>query len=343
MSIGPNIDPIYRAIYKEQEEKKRDKKEKKQVNYQGRRWTEVDDPELSLDEKLAQSDTKEKPDKKKSKVLYIEADLLNEAKKLLAEFTLEEKIAQLCFYKTEAAYDLIKQKELEAQLLKWQLGGILFLRGSYKRQADLIAHYQTFLKIPLLIGNDFLHGLSFYFDEDISKMPLTLQHVCDLGKAVMGQNRSLGVHFLFDRENVDIFPHIPLSEEQKHSFRKGIRLANGVVARDLEPSKWIHKVSVSLPAFLSGKQNAGNKQKKDAIDSTEQFIGMRTFFLRECNSTEEVVKAFLEGYEAFVIETSIQEIIEACMKAVIEKVLSEDELDKHVLKVLMLKCYFKCG
>lgn len=363
---GPQSDAYYHiepVDSMENNDKEKERKQKQQVNYQGHQWAEGED-DLLLEKQLLQKREQKEAEgtRKKKQPLFIDKILLNKAERLLDQLTtVEDKIAQLCFYKTEASYDLKIQTELSELLCQWQLGGILFLSGTYKRQAYLIEYYQTLSTIPLLIGNDFTHNLSFYFYQKKPNNCFTIQNYRDLGKAIMGQNRSLGVHFLFDREIENSFSDLSFNEEQKVSFRKGIRAAHGVVARNLSPAKGVQKIHCKqTPAFsaffnmsfgLISSEYQKNKPKTQLFnpsllnhpknDFSEQFIGMCTLFLQECPSQEKVIKAFKEGYEGFLIDGNVQEVIETFVQIVKKGEISEEELDKRVLKILALKIYFQ--
>ena len=155
--------------------------------------------------------------------------------------TLEDKVAQLCFYLTEASYDALVQSELARLIQKWQIGGLIFTSGHYKRQAYLIEHYQRLSRISLLIGNDLLYNLTFYFQDELPKEELSEQHCSDLGKAVMGQNKPLGVQFLFDHSCSALT--FAQDEKQRKALRRGVRQAQGIVARDIPPSLSVNRMS----------------------------------------------------------------------------------------------------
>ena len=244
--------------------------------------------------------------------------------------TLEEKVAQLCFYQTEAVYDTSVQQHVELLIQAWQIGGLVFTKGQYKRQAYLIERYQELSKTPLLIGNDLLHGLSFYFEGDVPE--LEQKRFSDLGKAVMGLNRRLGVNFQLDRDCAGSGPL--LLEEQRRLFRSGIRQAQGIVGRLRPPlrqtesrSSKAHAVKPSLESLLSAQPH--------------DFVGSRQLTFLDLSEDqiyeEKLVKAFKEPYDVLVFGANIQDAIRMISKAVKSGRIAEAEIDRRLLKVLALK------
>ncbi|MFN0065711.1 MAG: hypothetical protein ACKVOH_05695 [Chlamydiales bacterium] len=255
---------------------------------------------------------------------------------------MEEKVAQLCFYQTEAVYDTSNQQHVELLIQAWQIGGLLFTKGQYRRQAYLVERYQELSKTLLLVGNDFLHGLSFYFEgEDLPDLnqPGLEKKFSDLGKAVMVLNRRLAVHFQFDKEREG--RRLPITDEQTKAFRKGVREAHGIVGRQKneQPTKVIP--SHTLQRTSSFASNIGNLISNKVA---QELIGVKTLNFLDLTSNrvyeEKLVKAFKEPYDAFLFSSNIQDAIRMICRAVKMGRISEAEIDRRVMKILILKALF---
>lgn len=324
----------------ERDDTHQDDRKRQKVLYRGRAWSESDD-DLTVQPKW-QEEKKPRERKSESHEVFARQYLLERAKRLFAQITtLEEKIAQLIFYQTEALYDQAQLNEFETLVQKWQIGGILFSEGDYKRQSYLIEHLQGLSKTLLLVGNDFLHGLSFYF-QDV--FPLTTLHTkmteqrySDLGKAVMVQNRQLGVHFQFDRERMTDGKGIQMEmdERQLRAFRRGIRDAQGIVGK--ERDNLISQPS-QRPLFspiISDQQ-------------VHETAGVRTLNLCDlshCQSRQDLEKELLEGLKssncgAFLLRERAPEAIQIIKEGLRSGKINESTLDRHVMKLLLLKAFF---
>ncbi len=333
----------------ERDDDHREHKRKKKVLYNGRAWFESEEDDLPVHSKM---EKRRAPvdGKKSSRELFADQMLIEKAKRLFDHLTTqEEKIAQLFFYQTEAIYDPVILKGLEELVQTWQIGGFLFSKGDYKRQSYLIEHVQELSKTKLLIGNDFLHGLSFYFQGtlplDTFQQRMTAQRYSDLGKAVMVQNRRLGVHFQLDHERVlrSEDASIPMDEIQIKAFRKGIREAYGVVGKEQATLSCSHatkerriKKSSRIGPFISPIFDH---------QQIQETVGVRTLSFCDLSTAQnksELAQRLIEGFrnpsvEAFLLPDSIPTAIRILSVAIREGKISEAELDRQVMKILILK------
>ncbi|MCP5469814.1 MAG: hypothetical protein H7A36_04840 [Chlamydiales bacterium] len=316
------------------DDQSQEEKRRRRSQHQGRIWDQREKGDV---EKPAFLDLQESKDERMhglyGNTLYVE-----KASKLFDELTtLEEKVAQLCFYQTEAVYDTSIQQNVELLIQAWQIGGLLFTKGQYRRQGYLIERYQELSKTPLLIGNDFLHGLSFYFEggelPDLQQPGLE-KRFSDLGKAVMGLNRRLSVHFQFDRERLG--KHLPIKEEQLRAFRKGVRQANGIVGREN-----IKQRKAEAQASQTQLHIAGNPKFMLSPQHASEFVGVKTLNFLDLTQDrvydEKLVKAFKENYDIFLFGSNIQDAIRMICRAVKMGRISEEEIDRRVMKLLVLK------
>ena len=339
--FGPNhsnrIEPIGDRPDDQEDEQKR---RRRQVLFGGRTWGQKEGEELPVD-RAAMSLPLPKEQEELALGVYADQTCLEQAQNMFdAITTLEEKVAQLCFYDTKALYDTKLQRDVELLIQAWQVGGILFTGGEYKRQAYLIEQFQTLSKTPLLVGNDFLHGLSFYYEDH--NLPsfesgVSEQRFSDLGKAIMVLGRRINIHFQIDRESKAM--HIPMAEHHIRAFRKGIRQAHGIVART-KPAKSTHK-STQSKSLLSMAQSPLSFSK----DGAQEHIGVKS--LNFLDLTEEkidekkMLHAFKEHYEIFLCSNNIQQVITIIAGAVRNGKIWEKHIDRLVMKLLVLKALYK--
>ncbi len=340
MISGPQYSqeiPPIQPVDQEHTDDQPDERKRRQVLYQGRAWAERED-ELHV-----QPQTPSSPPLVKSRGsagVYADRVLFERAQALLCQMAmLEEKVAQLCILETDAVYDAAQQHAVELMIQTWQMGGVLFRKGNYKRQSYLIERYQEISKTALLIANDFLHGLSFYLQGDqLPGLELPEQRYSDLGKAVMVQNRSLGVHVQFDQERA--LSKFPMTPKQLQGFRRGIREAQGIVARE-KGEQMENKFEKSHSA------KGGFPILQRSHMQVQETIGFKnlTFFDTakvEGSLEDKVLAAFESSYDVFLAQDNLPDVIRILCKLVRSGKIREEELDRRIMKVLIIKAlYFK--
>lgn len=323
-SLGP--DPLIRVdpIDHKREKQDQEGKQKQKREYRGRSFEKQESeesPRLAIPKKEIAS---------RQEPILVDKSLIQQANVYLQQLTnLESKVAQLLLLETQASYQPEIMNNHGWLLRRWQIGGVLFSRGSYDREKYLIEYYQSCSTLPLIVGDELGHSLSFFFEKE-SEQSLTLRHCRDWGKALMGQNKRLGVHFLLDREGSEIYGFNP---DQKASLRSGIRESKGLIARDLVPSEGVSALQPFLNApFIPGVGNTIN---------CRQFIGVRTFFIAELIEInyEHIIHMFHQGFEAFLVKDQISVVMDFLIRAVNEGKISEDQIEKRVLKILALKAH----
>jgi len=314
-----------------------DERKRRRVLYQGRAWAEAEE-ELPVQPTQPTLSTPIRGKPRTSAGVYADRVLLERASALLRQMTtLEEKVAQLCFYETDAVYDAALQHEVELMIQTWQIGGVLFKKGDYKRQAYLIECYQEVSKTALLIANDFLHGLSFYLQGDqLPEEELPEQRFSDLGKAVMVQNRRLGVHVQFDQERTHT--KLPMSMKQSQGFRRGIREAQGIVAKEKTEAK-------ESKLARSHSSKGGFPILEHSELQVQETIGFKTLTFFDASKArgsleEELHTAFDDHYDVFLLKGNISEAIRSLCKLVRTGKIREEELDRRIMKVLIIKLTF---
>lgn len=328
MNISGPIDSRFRVdpIDEKRERQDREGKQRQKREYRGRSFEQQDGEEKPL---LAMP--KESTQSPAHDSLLIDKKLIQQANTYLDQLvSLESKVAQLLLLETQASYQPEIMNDHGRLLRRWQVGGVLFTRGSYDREKYLIEYYQGCSKLPLIVGDELGHSLSLFFEKE-QEQPLSLRHCRDWGKTLMGQNKKLGVHFLLDREGSEIegFNH-----EQKSSLRSGVRESKGLIARNLVPSEGVSSLQPFINApFFPGVGKATN--------FCRQFIGIRTLFISEVREItyEMIVQTFHQGFEAFLVKDQISVVMDFLIRAVNEGKISEEQVQKRVLKLLALKAH----
>lgn len=307
---NPGVDPYYRIEEASGAEDREQRQKRSRAFYKGHHWEPKKDRYIFISPRnsiLQQSSVNWKA--------------VEKARKLLQAMTsVEEKVAQLCLCQTEALYDTEQQQHVERLIQGWQIGGLVFQEGDYRRQNYLIEHYQNLSKTPLLMGNDFLHSLSFYFRDEETMGNRDQKRFEELGKAITGLNRSLSVHFQFDQER-SLSSYDP-QDECARFFRKGIKEARGIVA----------SITAEKKCFVRKRSNS-QSQNYNSIKT------LRVLDLTAKDFTEEqLIEALRNGYHAFLGSTeNISRIMTLLGIAVMKGKLSEKELDDYVMKLLYLK------
>jgi beta-glucosidase-like glycosyl hydrolase/CubicO group peptidase (beta-lactamase class C family) len=125
---------------------------------------------------------------------------------------------------------------------QYQLGGLIFMKGSPVRQAQLTNTYQAAAKVPLMVAMDAEWGLSMRLDSTV-KYPyqMTLgaiednQLIYEMGKQIAQQCRRLGVHISFSPVvDVNNNPNNPVigfrafGENKQDVAHKGVAYMKGL-------------------------------------------------------------------------------------------------------------------
>lgn len=118
--------------------------------------------------------------------------------------SLEQKFGQLFMVAAYSGGEKMNQSWIEDQILKNNIGGLIFMQGTAEAQAHLTNHYQSISKVPLLIGMDAEWGLGMRLTgvKDLPKqMTIGAANdtalMYDIGVAIAQQCKRLGVHINF--------------------------------------------------------------------------------------------------------------------------------------------------
>lgn len=123
---------------------------------------------------------------------------------IMRSMTLDQKIGQLFMVAAYSNKDIKHEVALDRLINKYGVGGLIFFQGTPQKQAKMTNRFQSFSKIPLLIGFDGEWGLNMRLN-DTYRFPwnMTLGAIQDhkliesFGKHVGRHAKRLGIHVNF--------------------------------------------------------------------------------------------------------------------------------------------------
>ena len=126
------------------------------------------------------------------------------ADSILKKLNREERIAQLIMVAAWSNKDTMHVREIRKLIQDWGIGGLIFFQGGPVREAKLTNYYQSYSKVPLLIGMDAEWGLAMRLDSTIRfprQMTLAAVQndsvVYQMGKEIARNCKRLGIHVNF--------------------------------------------------------------------------------------------------------------------------------------------------
>jgi beta-glucosidase-like glycosyl hydrolase/CubicO group peptidase (beta-lactamase class C family) len=161
---------------------------------------------------------------------------------LLNNMTIDEKIGQLFMVQAYSNKDEKHSRLIENFIKKYHIGGLIFMRGTPKKQAILNNKYQSISKIPLLIGFDGEWGLNMRL-KNTYRFPwnMTLgaiqnnKLIEDFGKQVAKHCKRLGIHINFAPVvDININPKNPIignrsfGEKRENVTKKAMAFIKGM-------------------------------------------------------------------------------------------------------------------
>jgi beta-N-acetylhexosaminidase len=123
---------------------------------------------------------------------------------MMNALTPEEKVAQLFMISAYSNKDETHYKEVENFITKYKIGGLIMMQGTPEKQAELINRFQTYSKVPLMIGFDGEWGLSMRLQNVVDyprQMVLGALNndllLYDMGREFARQMKLVGIHVNF--------------------------------------------------------------------------------------------------------------------------------------------------
>ena len=123
---------------------------------------------------------------------------------ILSSMTIDEKIGQLFMIQAYSNLDSVHENEIKEMIQKYHVGNLIFMQGTPIKQAELTNKYQSFSKVPLMIGFDGEWGLdmrlknSYRFPWNMSLGAIqdnSLIH--NFGEHIGNHARRIGIHVNF--------------------------------------------------------------------------------------------------------------------------------------------------
>lgn len=156
--------------------------------------------------------------------------------------TQHERIGQLFMIAAYSNKDSAHIKEIDSLIIKYKIGGLIFMQGGPMRQVRLTNRYQSISKIPLMISIDGEWGPSMRLDSTvIFPKQMTMgaltndRLIYEFGKEVGYQCKRLGIHVNFapvvDVNNNRMNPVIgyrSFGEDVERVTQKGIQYMRGM-------------------------------------------------------------------------------------------------------------------
>lgn len=168
---------------------------------------------------------------------------------MLKTMTLEEKIGQLFMIAAYSNKTEDYENELEQQIRKYNIGGIIFFQGDPVRQVNLTNRLQKASRYPLMVGMDAEHGIGWRlatameFPKMLGNGSLSNDSLLyRLGKTIARQCKEIGVHINFapvtDINSNPLNPVIGLrsfGENRDNVSRKAIMYMKGSLSEKVMP------------------------------------------------------------------------------------------------------------
>ena len=135
---------------------------------------------------------------------FLQQDSKKWVDSVFATLTPDERIGQLIMLAAYSNRDRAFEDTLARQIMKYNVGGLVFFQGGPARQARLTNRYQKIAKVPLLLAMDAEWGVGMRLDS-VQKFPFQMTLgalpddtlLYDMGVAVANQFKRLGMHINF--------------------------------------------------------------------------------------------------------------------------------------------------
>jgi len=161
--------------------------------------------------------------------------------------SMDEKIGQLFMIAAYSNRDVAYEKQLEATLKKYHIGGLIFFQGILLKQAQMTNRFQAISPVPLMIGMDAESGIGMRVKQALEFPNQTLlgaiqnqDIIYRIGEAIGQDCRLLGVHVNFAPVvDININPKNPVigirafGEDKRQVSEKAIAYMQGLRAQNV--------------------------------------------------------------------------------------------------------------
>ena len=287
-------------------------------------------------------------------VVKSQVDFLNVDEKwadsLIAEMTIEEKIGQVVFLKTN------NEKNLNDSILffieKYKIGGAVVEQNTISDYVNLINVIQKKTQIPLFIGME-TENLGFNFLTDIQNFPTqkaiysvsedTLQK--SYANLIAQQSSKIGVHINF-LNNFDILKNISEYDTTLLNFiyTQTEIYSNYFLQNKVFPCLNINNISEKDTSLLK-IYNKIFKNGLPAISIENNFleqyknINFNGITFKTYTSEQDFESFFKENNDVLIINNNYQTIIDKLIETANSKRKYKKELDDKVKKILLAKTW----
>lgn len=167
----------------------------------------------------------------------------------LNRMSLDQKIGQLLIIAAYSNQNDNYENELEKQIRKYHIGGLIFFQGDPVKQVQLTNRYQQAAECPLFIGMDAEHGIGWRLKTAMEFPKMLIEGalrndslIYQLGAAIANHCHELGVHINFAPVvDINSNPSNPIigmrsfGEQREEITRKAILYMQGSLSRNVLP------------------------------------------------------------------------------------------------------------
>ncbi len=164
---------------------------------------------------------------------------------ILSLMTIDEKIGQLFMIQAYSNLDSVHENEIKDMIQKYHVGNLIFMQGTPTKQVELTNKYQSYSKVPIMIGFDGEWGLDMRLKNSY-RFPwnMTLGAIQDnalirkFGEHLGGHAKRIGVHVNFAPVvDINTNPLNPIignrsfGESKKNVTLKAIEFSQGMQSK----------------------------------------------------------------------------------------------------------------
>lgn len=142
----------------------------------------------------------------------------------------EQRIGQLIMAAAYSDPNQYNEKELLALIQRYQIGGVIFFKGSPQRQVEMLNTLQAYSPIPLMVGIDAEWGLNMRLDSTL-KFPRQMalaafdddSLIYEMGREIGRQCKRMGIHVNFAPvADVNNNPNNPVINDRSFGEDRGM-------------------------------------------------------------------------------------------------------------------------
>ena len=281
---------------------------------------------------------------------------------LVENMSLEEKVGQLIMLEN-SKQSSVDVDSIKLWINKFFIGGLILESDSLKNQVLLTNKFQSYSKTPLLIGMQTKDAYADFL-KDIISFPtaLTIDAVSNdslldvFRNIIVQQNKLLGVHINFS-VSIEKSKYNNDSLFEKRVLQKALKFTSALQKEKILASlnnlemfaninddssanykKHIYPyeklINSGLSCILINNKN-NNDELKNYLNENLNFYGL--VFSRA--NTGSIENSFNSGADILIVNDSVQNIVAKIKKLIDEEIISIEEIDRKVRKILSAKSW----